>query len=45
MTIAETFNIGLEVTLYGMGGVFVVLILFYILTKLMVRITGGKQVN
>lgn len=36
----ETLNAGLQVMLYGLCGVFLVLILFYVLTKLMVNIAN-----
>lgn len=39
--IMHNLNIGLEVTLYGLGGVFSVLLIFYLLVKLMVKL-GGK---
>jgi Na+-transporting methylmalonyl-CoA/oxaloacetate decarboxylase gamma subunit len=34
----ELFSVGLQVTLYGLCGVFSVLILFYIVTKIMVSV-------
>lgn len=34
----NTFNLGLIATLYGLGGVFAVLILFYIVTKIMMAL-------
>ncbi len=37
----ETIMQGFKATGYGMGGVFLVLILFYILTKLMIAIFGN----
>jgi len=37
--IMQNFTIGLEVTLYAMGGVFIVLILFYLIVKYMVKIS------
>ncbi len=33
----HTFQLGLIATVYGLSGVFAVLILFYILTKLMMK--------
>lgn len=37
----ETIMQGFKATGYGMGGVFLVLILFYVLTKLMLAIFGN----
>jgi len=31
----ETFRLGIMASIYGLGGVFAVLILFYILTRIM----------
>jgi hypothetical protein len=36
----ETVYAGLQVALYGLSGVFVVLILFYFITKLMVIVAN-----
>lgn len=36
----ELIIIGLQVSAYGLGGVFTVLILFYLVTKLMVSISN-----
>lgn len=36
----KNFYIGLQVTLYAMGGVFAVLILFYLISKYMVKIAN-----
>lgn len=33
----ETFQLGLLASVYGLSGVFAVLILFYIITKLMMK--------
>jgi Na+-transporting methylmalonyl-CoA/oxaloacetate decarboxylase gamma subunit len=41
----ETLYLGLEVTLYGLGGVFAVLILFYVITKTMVAIANKYTKN
>jgi Na+-transporting methylmalonyl-CoA/oxaloacetate decarboxylase gamma subunit len=38
MDTMEVFNTGLQVTLYGISGVFIVLILFYLVTKLMTAV-------
>lgn len=35
---SETLNLGLMATVYGMAGVFAVLVLFYILTKVMMHL-------
>ena len=39
----ETLNAGIQVMLYGLSGVFLVLILFYVITKLMVNIANKVQ--
>ncbi|AUS96479.1 hypothetical protein CDQ84_07785 [Clostridium thermosuccinogenes] len=39
-SVLENARIGSLVTLYGLGGVFLVLILFYVITKLMVNIAN-----
>lgn len=36
----EIFNLGFEATLFGLAGVFAVLILFYFVTKIMVGISN-----
>lgn len=36
----HVFNLGLEATLFGLAGVFTVLILFYFITKIMVGIAN-----
>jgi Na+-transporting methylmalonyl-CoA/oxaloacetate decarboxylase gamma subunit len=36
----NTLNAGLKVSLYGLGGVFLVLILFYFVTRLMVSVAN-----
>lgn len=36
---------GLEATLYGMGGVFAVLILFYFITKLLLYVSNRLSKN
>lgn len=38
--IMKNFYIGLEVMLYAMGGVFAVLILFYLIIKYMVKLSN-----
>jgi Na+-transporting methylmalonyl-CoA/oxaloacetate decarboxylase gamma subunit len=38
----NTFDLGLIASLYGLSGVFAVLILFYILTKLMIAFIKEK---
>jgi Na+-transporting methylmalonyl-CoA/oxaloacetate decarboxylase gamma subunit len=40
----ETVSQGLQVAAYGLAGVFIVLILFYFITKLMM-LTSKKAVN
>jgi Na+-transporting methylmalonyl-CoA/oxaloacetate decarboxylase gamma subunit len=41
----ELFSIGLQVTLYGLCGVFSVLILFYFITKIMVSVFSKRASN
>lgn len=43
----NNFFIGLQVTLYAMGGVFAVLILFYLIVKYMVKLSDRieKRIN
>lgn len=36
----KNFVTGLEITLYGLGGVFAVLLLFYLLVRLMMKLAG-----
>lgn len=38
----ETFKLGLEASAYGLSGVFLVLILFYIVVKVMVGISSKR---
>jgi Na+-transporting methylmalonyl-CoA/oxaloacetate decarboxylase gamma subunit len=38
----NTFELGLIASAYGLGGVFAVLILFYIITKVMMAFTKEK---
>lgn len=46
--IMKNFMIGLQITLYGLGGVFAVLVFFYLILKLMMKVAGrfpGKHDN
>jgi len=38
----ELISLGLQVTLYGLSGVFSVLILFYVVTKIMVSVFNRR---
>jgi len=39
----ENFYLGLQVSVYGLSGVFIVLILFYLVTKLMLTISNKME--
>lgn len=43
MDIAKNLSMGLELTVFGLGGVFLVLILFYLLTKLMMKVFNSLE--
>lgn len=44
-TFSERIAQGLEATLYGMGGVFAVLILFYLITKVLLKISDRLSIE